>query len=287
MLNILVTGSDGQLGSSIKEYKNVYPNYNFIFASQNVFDITRVDNCFLKQNSINTVINCAAYTAVDAAENNQIKADLVNHTGVLNLALAAKEAGAKFVHISTDYVFDGKHYKPYTETDRVSPLSIYGKTKLAGENALINCTLKNSIIIRTAWLYSEFGKNFLKTMLNLAETKKNLKVVSDQTGTPTYASDLAHTILEILPLIQNDKTQIYHYSNEGAASWYDFAWTIMKEANLPCKIEPVNSIEYQTAVQRPFFSLLDKRKIKSEYGINIPHWRESLDKCLRKMGVKI
>jgi dTDP-4-dehydrorhamnose reductase len=287
MLNILVTGAGGQLGSCIKERKNAYPNYNFIFANQNTFDITKADESFFRQNSVNAVINCAAYTAVDAAENDEIKADLINHIGVLNLARAAKKAGAKFVHISTDYVFDGKHHKPYAETDGVNPLSVYGKTKLAGENALKNCALKNSIIIRTAWLYSEFGKNFLKTMLNLAETKKSLNVVSDQIGTPTYASDLAGVILNILPLVENDETQIYHYSNEGAASWYDFAWTIMKEANLSCEIKPINSSEYKTAAQRPFFSLLDKTKIKSEYSINIPHWKESLDKCLRKIGVKI
>ncbi|MDR0580367.1 MAG: dTDP-4-dehydrorhamnose reductase [Campylobacteraceae bacterium] len=288
MLNILVTGADGQLGNSIKRYKDIYPDYNFIFANQSALDITKNDILydFIKQNSINALINCAAYTAVDAAENDEAKARLINHNGVLNLALAAKETGIKFVHISTDYVFEGRNYKPYTETDGTNPLSVYGKTKLAGENALKNSSLKNSIIIRTSWLYSEFGKNFLKTMLNLAKTKNVLKVVNDQIGTPTYAPDLARAVLEILPLVQNNETQIYHYSNEGVASWYDFAWTIMKEADLPCKIEPVNSGEYKTAAQRPFFSLLDKTKIKNEYGINIPHWRDSLDVCLRNLGIK-
>lgn len=284
-LNILVTGSNGQLGSEIKELSCEY-HFKFYFTTKNGLDICNMD-CVQKyviENNIDTIINCAAYTFVDNAEDNVELANSINHIAVKNLALLSNELQLKLIHISTDYVFDGKNFKPYLEDDMTAPNTVYGKTKLDGENAIIESNLKNSIIIRTSWLYSNYGNNFVKTMLKLGDARDELNVIYDQVGTPTYAADLAKTILEILPQINNEKTETYHYSNEGVLSWYDFAKEIMKMAKISCKINPIETYQYPTSASRPHYSLLNKSKIKKEFNIKIPFWKDSLDKCLRKMG---
>ena len=285
MINILVTGSNGQLGSDIKELSTNYP-YNFFFTDRNTLDISNEKDIknFIQSNNINTIINCAAYTAVDKAESDEINADRINHLAVKYLAQISKEKKIKLIHISTDYVFDGKNHKPYIETDVTNPNGVYGKTKLEGENTLIGINPINSIIIRTSWVYSSFGANFVKTMLRLGDAKDELGVIFDQVGTPTYARDLAKAILDILPKIENEKVEVYNYSNEGVLSWYDFAKEIMRMAKLDCKINPIESSAYPTPAQRPHFSLINKSKIKKEFGIAIPYWKDSLDECLRKMG---
>ena len=287
MANILVTGAGGQLSSEIKEISSQYSN-QFFFESKKSLDIANKEELlhFIEKNGIDTIINTAAYTKVDQAESEEEEANLVNHQAVLNLAEIAKERDLKLVHISTDYVFDGKNYKPYTENDPTNPQTVYGKSKLKGEEAILKIEPKNSIIIRTSWVYSSFGNNFVKTMLNLGHTKEKLTVINDQVGTPTYARDLAKAILEILPLINSDKPSIYHYSNEGVLSWYDFAKEIMRMAKLGCKIDPIATKDYPTPSCRPHFSLLNKQKIKDEFELDIPYWKDSLDECLRVMGVR-
>jgi len=285
MSNILVTGSNGQLGSEIKELSSQFPA-NYFFTDREILDITKQDQIvdFINNNNINTIINCAAYTAVDKAESEEELADKINHLSVKYLAQIAKERDIKLIHISTDYVFDGKNYKPYTEDDAVSPNGVYGRTKLDGEKALQEINPKNAIIIRTSWVYSSYGANFVKTMLRLGEERESLGVIFDQVGTPTYAKDLAQTILEIMPKINNKDVEIYNYSNEGVLSWYDFAKEIMRMAKLDCQINPIETKEYPTPAKRPHYSLLNKSKIKKEFNISIPYWKDSLDECLRKMG---
>ncbi|MDX9901645.1 MAG: dTDP-4-dehydrorhamnose reductase [Aliarcobacter sp.] len=283
--NILITGSTGQLGSEIKELSKNY-SYNFFFTDKNNIDITSKDNikAFCQTNNINVIINCAAYTAVDKAESDIENADLVNRKAVKKLAKISKELNIKLIHISTDYVFDGKNFKPYIEEFQTNPQGIYGKTKLDGENEMRDINPKNSIIIRTSWIYSSFGNNFVKTMLRLGREKEELGVIFDQVGTPTYAKDLAKVILDIIPQIQNEKVEIYNYSNEGVLSWYDFAKEIMRMAKLNCKINPIETFQYPTPVKRPHFSLMNKSKIKSTFNIEIPYWKDSLDECLKIMG---
>ncbi|MBL3519330.1 dTDP-4-dehydrorhamnose reductase [Aliarcobacter lanthieri] len=283
--NILVTGSNGQLGSEIKEVSKDYP-YNFFFTNREDLDITSKDSIkdFCQKNSINVIINCAAYTAVDKAESDEINADLVNRKAVKKLSIISKELNIKLIHISTDYVFDGKNFKPYCEEYQTNPQSIYGKTKLSGEKELININPKNSIIIRTSWVYSFYGNNFVKTMLRLGKEKEELGVIFDQVGTPTYALHLAKTILEIIPQIENQKVEIYNYSNEGVLSWYDFAKEIMKMAKIDCKINPIETFQYPTPAKRPHFSILNKSKIKSTFNIEIPYWKDGLDDCLKRLG---
>ncbi len=283
--NILVTGSMGQLGSEIKELSSNY-NYNFFFTTRDDIDITSKDSIkeFCQTNSINVIINCAAYTAVDKAETDEINADLINRKAVKKLALVSKELNIKLIHISTDYVFDGKNFKPYVEEFQTNPQSIYGKTKLDGENELININPLNSIIIRTSWVYSYYGNNFVKTMLRLGKEKEELGVIFDQVGTPTYAKDLAITILNIVPQIENSKVEIYNYSNEGVLSWYDFAKEIMKMAKLNCKVKAIETYQYPTPAKRPHFSLLNKSKIKSKFNLEIPYWKDGLDDCLKRLG---
>ena len=283
--NILVTGSNGQLGSEIKELSSKY-EYNFFFTDRSNIDITNKESIktFCKTNNINTIINCAAYTAVDKAESDEINADLINRKAVKKLALVSSELNIKLIHISTDYVFDGKTYKPYVEEFQTKPNSVYGKTKLMGENEMINVNPKNSIIIRTSWVYSSYGNNFVKTMLRLGKEKTELGVIFDQVGTPTYAAHLAIAILDIIPKLNNPKVEIYNYSNEGVLSWYDFAKEIMKMAKLNCKINPIETFQYPTPAKRPHFSLLNKSKIKTTFNIEIPYWKDGLDECLRKMG---
>ena len=283
--NILVTGSNGQVGSEIKELSKDYP-YNFFFTTRNDLDITSKDDIrnFCKTNNINVIINCAAYTAVDKAESDEINADLVNRKAVKKLSIIAKELNIKLIHISTDYVFDGKNFKPYVEEFQTNPQSVYGKTKLDGENEMRDINPLNSIIIRTSWVYSYYGNNFVKTMLRLGKEKEELGVIFDQVGTPTYAKDLAITILNIIPQIENSKVEIYNYANEGVLSWYDFAIDIMKMAILNCKINPIETYQYPTPAKRPHFSLLNKSKIKSKFNLKIPYWKDGLDDCLKRLG---
>ena len=284
MGNILVTGVNGQVGSEIKEI--VQHEANFYFTDRDSLDITskKVLEFFIDSNHIDTIINCAAYTAVDSAEEDSENADKVNHVAVRHLAQLAKEKEIKLVHISTDYVFDGKNYRPYIESDKGNPNSVYGQTKLDGETALLDINPKNAIIIRTSWVYSSYGANFVKTMLRLGKERDSLSVIFDQVGTPTYAKDLAMAILEIIPKIENEKVEIYHYSNEGVLSWYDFAKEIMRMAKLQCSIKPIETKEYPTPAIRPHYCLLNKAKIKKTFGLTIPYWKDSLDECLKKMG---
>ena len=285
MFNILVTGVNGQLGSEIKELSSNYP-YTFYFTCKDDLDITneKAIEEFIIKNHITAIINCAAYTAVDKAESEIELADKINHQAVFHLASIAKEKNIKLIHISTDYVFDGTNYKPYIETDNTNPQSVYGQTKLDGEKVLQMINPTNSIIIRTSWVYSDYGNNFVKTMLRLGRERESLGVIYDQIGSPTYAKDLAKAILDILPKINNTQTEIYHYSNEGVCSWYDFAKEIMKIAKLTCKINPIETSQYPTPAKRPLYSLLNKSKIKNDYTIDIPYWKDSLGECLRKMG---
>ena len=283
--NILVTGSMGQLGSEIKELSSNY-NYNFFFTTRDDIDITSKESIkeFCQTNSINVIINCAAYTAVDKAESDMENADLVNRKAVKKLSIIAKELDIKLIHISTDYVFDGKNFKPYVEEFQTNPQSVYGKTKLDGENEIRDINPLNSIIIRTSWVYSYYGNNFVKTMLRLGKEKEELGVIFDQVGTPTYAKDLAITILDIIPQIDNQKVEIYNYSNEGVLSWYDFAKEIMKMAKLNCKVKAIETYQYPTPAKRPHFSLLNKSKIKSKFNLEIPYWKDGLDDCLKRLG---
>lgn len=285
MFNILVTGSHGQVGSEIKELSSNYP-YTFYFTCKDDLDISNEKSLefFIVKNNITAIINCAAYTAVDKAESELELADQINHHAVKYLAVIAKEKNIRLVHISTDYVFDGTNYKPYIETDNTNPQSVYGQTKLDGEKALQIINPLNSIIIRTSWVYSSYGNNFVKTMLRLGRERESLGVIYDQVGTPTYAKDLAKTILDILPKINNIQTEIYNFSNEGVCSWYDFAQEIMKMAKLTCKVNPIETAQYPTPAKRPHYSLLNKTKIKNDYTIEIPYWKDSLEACLRKMG---
>ena len=285
VLNILVTGSKGQVGSELQELSKDY-EYNFFFTDRTSLDVTNKEDIrkFCELNDINVIINCAGYTTVDKAQTDKINADLLNRKAVKKLAKVAKEKSIKLVHISTDYVFDGKNYKPYCEEYQANPNSIYGQTKLDGEIEMININPKNSIIIRTSWVYSNFGNNFVKTMLKAGKEKDELDVIFDQIGTPTCAIDLATMILDILPNINNSKVEIYNYTNEGVLSWYDFAKEIMKMAKIDCVINPIETYQYPSSVVRPHYSLLNKAKIKNKFNITIPFWKDSLDKCLKRMG---
>ena len=285
MINILVTGSNGQLGSEIRELSSQY-EYNFFFTDREVLDITNQEvlKNFIDTNKINTIINCAAYTAVDKAEEDEVNADKINNLAVKYLSEISKEKNIKLVHVSTDYVFNGENFKPYFEDDATNPDGVYGKTKLDGEKAIREVNPLNSIIIRTSWVYSSFGNNFVKTMLRLGKERESLGVIFDQVGTPTYARDLAKAILDILQKINNKQVEIYNYSNEGVLSWYDFAQEIMRIAKLECRVNPIETREYPTPAKRPHFSLLNKSKIKTEFNITIPYWKDSLDECLKVMG---
>ncbi|WP_367275407.1 dTDP-4-dehydrorhamnose reductase [uncultured Eudoraea sp.] len=289
MHNILVTGANGQLGSELRALEFHYPSYNFIFTDSKQLDITtyRAVEKYIEQNAITAIINCAAYTAVDKAETDSTKANALNHLAVENLAKISKARGITLIHISTDYVFDGTSDRPYTEEDVPNPQSVYGKTKLAGEKAMQRVNPPNSIIIRTSWLYSNYGTNFVKTMLRLGKEKNEISVIADQKGTPTYAGDLAKTILEILPKIKNDKVEVYHYSNEGVCSWYDFAKAIFALKKMFIKVDPIKSTEFPTPAKRPHYSILNKRKIIEAFQLKIPTWEDSLARCLRKPEPKI
>jgi dTDP-4-dehydrorhamnose reductase len=285
MAIILVTGASGQLGNELKTVSKSFYGYVFIFTDVDTLDITSQEKTgeFILKNRPDWIVNCAAYNLVDKAEVEYDKALLINGIAVKNIAEAIKGSECRFIHVSTDYVFDGKSNVPYNETSVTNPLSAYGKSKLAGEkNALIH---HGSMIIRTSWLYSSFGNNFVKTVLKNGREKESLRIVFDQIGTPTYAADLANTIMFIISgAIRNQiafNAGIYHYSNEGVCSWYDFATEIIQLTGLKCKVNPILSKDFHSEAQRPFYSVLDKSKIKENYGIEIPHWRTSLIKCIK------
>jgi dTDP-4-dehydrorhamnose reductase len=282
MTAILVTGSNGQLGNEIRVLAEAYPQYNFIYTDiddLNITDYQQIDHFFTIHN-IQYVINCAAYTAVDKAEQETDLARYINANAVKYLSQIAKKYHAYMIHISTDYVFDGKNYKPYTENDPICPTSAYGKTKAEGENELKNYAEKG-IIIRTSWLYSSFGHNFVKTILKYGKERGKLNVVFDQIGSPTYARDLAKAVLEIIPQLAGQKTiETYHFSNEGVSSWYDFAKEIVELKNIRCDIHPIRTEDYPLPAPRPHYSVLDKAKIKKDFNIEIPYWKDSLKSCL-------
>jgi len=282
---ILITGSNGQLGNELKVVSKSFYGYDFIFTDIDTLDITSEEKTseFIKRTQPDWIINCAAYTLVDKAESDPDQAMLINGTAVKNITEVIKGSECRFIHVSTDYVYDGKSNVPYNEEADTNPVSTYGRSKLAGERfALLH---PRSMIIRTAWLYSSFGNNFVKTILRHGAEKESLKVVFDQTGTPTYAADLAEAIMSIVSgVIRNHiamNSGIYNYSDEGVCSWYDFACEIVKEAGLTCKILPILSREYTQAAQRPTYSVMDKSKIKDNYGLSIPHWRSSLINCIK------
>lgn len=285
MGKILVTGATGQLGSEIRHISESYP-YEFLFTDSTKLDVADRELVWrvFQSNEIDGVINCAAYTAVDRAESEVERADQVNHLAPKYLAEAAKEFKAKFVHVSTDYVFDGESCRPYSEDVTPNPKSVYGATKLRGEKAILQLNLPNSAVIRTSWVYSTFGNNFVKTMRRLGAERSEINVVADQVGTPTYARDLAACILDMLPKLSNSKTELYHFSNEGVCSWYDFAVTIMEMSDLACHVNPIPSSQYPTPVKRPFYSVLDKSKIKTDFGVQIRHWGDALKHCIQQLA---
>jgi len=289
MNNILVTGSNGQLGNELRvKSEELRISDKFYFTNRNTLDITDFEKVkkFCKENKITHIINCAAYTAVDKAEDEKEQANLINHIAVKNLAQISKKLNISLIHISTDYVFDGTNHIPYKEYDKVSPNGVYGQTKLDGEKAMKEINPKNSIIIRTSWVYSSFGSNFVKTMLDLSKKLDKLGVIYDQVGTPTYAKDLAKTILDILPQIKANDVEIYHYSNEGVISWYDFAKAVFEINNIDIEVNPIETKDYPTIAIRPNYSVLNKSKIKDEFSIIIPYWKDSLKECLKEISEK-
>jgi dTDP-4-dehydrorhamnose reductase len=287
MKNILVTGAKGQVGSELRSLaaNNFLSDFNFIFSDADELDICNYGKVadFFKANQIAYCINCAAYTAVDKAESDADNAIKVNVTGTENLASACNIYGAKLLHISTDYVYHNSQNTPFIETDETNPQSVYGLTKLQGEQKAMEICAQ-TIVVRTSWVYSSFGNNFVKTMLKLGTERPELKVIFDQIGTPTYAADLAEAMLEMIKIHESANGPqwkgIYHYSNEGVCSWYDFAVSIFEIRKLPVKVFPIETKEYPTPARRPHFSLLNKTKIKADFGIGIPYWRDSLKKCL-------
>jgi dTDP-4-dehydrorhamnose reductase len=288
MAIILITGSNGQLGNELKVVSKNFYGYDFIFTDIESLDITNPvqTSDFIKKTKPDWIINCAAYNLVDKAESEPEAATLINGTAVKNITEAILGSECRFIHISSDYIYDGKSNVPYNEYSIPDPVSAYGKSKLAGEK--FASLHPGSMIIRTSWLYSSFGNNFVKTILRVAKEKESLKVVSDQTGTPTYAADLAEAIMTIVAgVIRNQiamNAGIYNYSDEGVCSWYDFAVEIVKEAGLACIVNPVLTKDYQTAARRPAYSVMDKSKIKDNYSLSIPHWRTSLSKCMKLLN---
>ncbi len=282
---IIVLGSSGQLGSELKQFKNS----DMIFLSRSDLELTNVESVqsFFQSNPCDLIINCAAYTAVDKAETDEESALLINTKLVEQLAMLAKEKNISLIHVSTDYVFDGSHHSPYKESDQTNPQGVYGQTKLDGENALLQINPKNSIIIRTSWVYSEFGNNFVKTMLKLGDSRDELGVIFDQVGTPTYAKDLARAIMTIAKDLNNSGTEIYHYSNEGVCSWYDFAKAIFELSSTDCHVKPLETYEYPTPAKRPPYSILNKTKIKNDFNLTIPYWRDSLKECIQRLKEEV
>lgn len=282
-MNILITGCNGQLGNEMQLLQAKYAQHTWFNTDVNELDITDKDAIkrFVEANHIDGVVNCAAYTAVDKAESDPLLAKKLNADAPAFLAEAVGKQGGWIVQVSTDYVFDGTKHTPYVETDSTCPNSVYGQTKLEGEQAVTKLC-PNAMIIRTAWLYSEFGNNFVKTMIRLGKEREQLGVIFDQVGTPTYAHDLASVIMTAID--KGIKPGIYHFSNEGVTSWYDFTKSIHRIAGInTCHVMPLHTAEYPTPASRPAYSVLDKTKIKEAYSINIPHWEESLAKCIAKL----
>lgn len=282
-MKIMVTGAYGQLGNALKRELDGDNTIEAIYTDADTLDLTdsMALSRFFEDNPVDMVINCAAYTAVDRAESDDLKAAAINTGAVGNLGQAAAKHGMKVIHISTDYVFSGESFRPYEENDEPYPQSIYGRTKLEGEGLLTSFS-NNAMIIRTAWLYSEFGNNFVKTMLRLADERDEINVVCDQIGTPTYAGDLAHAIHQV---IRHERWQpgIYHFTNEGVASWYDFTKAIFEITGKTTKVNPIRTTQYPTPAKRPSYSVLSKNKIKRNYGIEIPYWRDSLQRCIKEL----
>jgi len=282
-MNILITGCNGQLGNEIQLLQTQYAQHTWFNTDVNELDITdkAAIERFVEENEIGGIVNCAAYTAVDKAESDPQLARKLNADAPAFLAEAVAKRGGWMVQVSTDYVFDGTKYTPYVETDEPCPNSVYGQTKLEGEQA-VSKLCPNAMIIRTAWLYSEFGNNFVKTMIRLGREREQLGVIFDQVGTPTYAHDLATAIMTAID--KGIKPGVYHFSNEGVTSWYDFTKSIHRLAGInTCQVSPLHTAEYPTPASRPAYSVLDKTKIKDAYGIEIPHWEESLAKCIAKL----
>jgi dTDP-4-dehydrorhamnose reductase len=281
-MKILVTGSDGQLGSALRRLAGSYKDYIFTFTDISDLDLTdsSLMTSYLAEKNPDILINCAAYTAVDKAESETMQAIAVNATVPGEIARICAERGIRLIHISTDYVFDGRSFSPYKESDPVNPISVYAKSKLEGETLIRKQSVKG-IIIRTSWLYSEYGQNFVKTILKKGKELGKLRVVYDQVGGPTYAGDLAGAILDILPEVAiTGSMEVYHYANEGVASWYDFAHAIIEISGMACVLEPVGTPAYPTPAARPSYSVFDKTKFKVRFGIAIPYWRTSLKMCL-------
>ena len=293
-MKILVTGKNGQLGKSIhKIVINNEQTDKFVFTGREELDLSSTDSItsYFNHNNFDIIINCAAHTAVDKAEEEAVLANQINHLAVAQLAQFARIQQAKLIHISTDYVFDGESDKPYTETDATNPINIYGKTKLAGEQTLKEIMPTDAIIIRTSWVYSEYGNNFVKTMQRLGKQRDELSVVSDQMGSPTYATDLANAILDT---VQNKAfkeagqgTQVYHYSNVGEISWYEFAKEIFELAGIQCSVSPITTEQYPTPAKRPKKTLMNKDKIAKKFSVNTPDWKESLNNFLLKKRKKL
>lgn len=281
MANILVTGANGQLGSELRKmgFTHLDEVYFTDVEELDITDYTAIEH-FVKEHEIDTIINCAAYTSVDKAEEVPELAAKINTEAVANLAKVAAREDCLLIHVSTDYVFDGNGSVPYTEKDKPCPTSVYGRTKLAGEQAILKSGCFH-IIIRTAWLYSTFGNNFVKTILRLAGERPEIMVVADQIGTPTYAEDLARAIVAIMGSEERIEHEgIYHFSNEGVCSWYDFAREIVRLSGRECKVVPVTTAEYPTKTQRPAYSVLDKTKIRDTFGIEVPEWKNALERMM-------
>lgn len=286
MNNILVTGSKGQLGLELKNLESNFSNYTFFFTNKSSLNISNFEDvsAFISKNKITTIINCAAYTNVDGAEDAPDLANEINYFAVKNIAEIAKQRNIQLIHISTDYVFDGTSNIPYKEAAITNPQNVYGATKLKGEKAILALNPENSVIIRTSWLYSIFGKNFVKTILKLSKEKESITVVSDQIGSPTNAGDLAKTILQIIPFIKSDGVGLYHYANNGKCSWFQFAEEIINFSKNKCEVVPVSSSTFNSKAKRPNFSLLNTNKIQKTFQLNIPHWKDSLKKCVEKIN---
>lgn len=282
-MNILITGCNGQLGSEIRLLENDFPQHRWFNTDVQDLDISNqkaVDR-YVADNEIDGIVNCAGYTAVDKAEENKDLCAILNTDAPAYLAAAVNKRGGWMIHISTDYVFDGTKHVPYVETDNPCPNSVYGTTKYAGE-VEVRKACRQSVIIRTAWMYSTFGNNFVKTMIRLGKERPELGVIFDQIGTPTYARDLAKVIMTII--CKGIQPGVYHYSDEGVISWYDFTKAIHRIAGIKtCRVKPLHTAEYPTPANRPHYSVLDKTKIKETYGIEIPYWEESLKDCIEKL----
>jgi dTDP-4-dehydrorhamnose reductase len=287
MAVILITGANGQLGNELKVASKKIFGHDFVFTDIEKLDITDGDrtNEFIRKSRPDWIINCAAYNSVDRAEEEHEKAMMINGLAVRNISSVIRDSACRFIHMSSEYVFDGRSTVPYRESDKPNPLSAYGRSKAEGEKyALLH---PGTIVIRTSWLYSSFGNNFVRTILKLAGEQDSIKVVNDQVGTPTYAADLAHAILQIITSVNNHQIAfnagIYNFSNEGSCSWYEFAGAIIGEAGLKCRVIPVETKDYHSVAARPAYSVLSKVKITENYRIAIPHWRTSLAKCIKEI----